>query len=65
MIFNNRLEELWNLQGPDINTEDPELLIKDEGVINSRKYKTILERAECLYDNGQKMTYYIKCLYTK
>ncbi|MDU3192588.1 MAG: DUF4153 domain-containing protein, partial [Finegoldia magna] len=63
--FNNRLEELWNLQGPDINTEDPELLIKDEGVINSRKYKTILERAECLYDNGQKMTYYIKCLYTK
>ena len=63
--FNNRLEELWNLQGPDINTEDPELLIKDEGVINSHKYKTILERAECIYDNGQKMTYYIKCLYTK
>ncbi|MDU2545483.1 MAG: DUF4153 domain-containing protein, partial [Finegoldia magna] len=63
--FNNRLEELWNLQGPDINTEDPELLIKDEGVINSRKYNTILERAECIYDNGQKMTYYIKCLYTK
>ena len=63
--FNNRLEELWNLQGPDINTEDPELLIKDEGVINSRKYKTILERAEFVYDNGQKMNYYIKCLYTK
>lgn len=64
-IFNNRLEELWNLQGPDINTEDPDNLIKDEGVINNRKYKTILERAECVYDNGQKMTYYIKCLYTK
>ena len=63
--FSSRLEELWNQLGPDINTEDPELMIEDEGIINNIKYKTILERADCIYDNGQKTTFYIKCLYTK
>ena len=63
--FRNKLEEFWNEQGPDIDTENPDLSIVDEGVINDTKYKTILERVDSFYDSGQKMTYQIKCLYTK
>ena len=64
-IFRNKLEDLWNEQGPDINTENPDLSIVEEGVIGETKYKTILERVDSFYDSGQKMTYQIKCLYTK
>ena len=63
--FRNKLEDLWNEQGPDIDTENPDLSIVDEGVIGQTKYKTILERVDSFYDSGQKMTYQIKCLYTK
>ncbi|OXZ30219.1 DUF4153 domain-containing protein [Finegoldia magna] len=63
--FRNKLEDLWNEQGPDIDTENPDLSIVDEGVIGETKYKTILERVDSFYDSGQKMTYQIKCLYTK
>ncbi|MDU5922432.1 MAG: DUF4153 domain-containing protein [Finegoldia magna] len=64
-IFRNKLEDFWNEQGPDIDTENPDLSIVDEGVIGETKYKTILERVDSFYDSGQKMTYQIKCLYTK
>lgn len=64
-IFRNKLEDLWNEQGPDIDTENPDLSIVEEGVIGETKYKTILERVDSFYDSGQKMTYQIKCLYTK
>lgn len=63
--FRNKLEDFWNEQGPDIDTENPDLSIVDEGVIGETKYKTILERVDSFYDSGQKMTYQIKCLYTK
>ena len=63
--FRNKLEDFWNEQGPDIDTENPDLSIVDEGVIGQTKYKTILERVDSFYDSGQKMTYQIKCLYTK
>ncbi|MFQ9980860.1 MAG: DUF4153 domain-containing protein [Finegoldia magna] len=63
--FRNKLEDFWNEQGPDIDTENPDLSIIDEGVIDKTKYKTILERVDSFYDSGQKMTYQIKCLYTK
>ena len=63
--FNTQLEELWNEQGPEINTENKESIIKEEGAISNIKYKTILERADLFYDSGQKTTFYIKCLYTK
>lgn len=63
--FRNKLEDFWNEQGPDIDTENPDLSIVDEGVIDKTKYKTILERVDSFYDSGQKMTYQIKCLYTK
>ena len=62
--FRNKLEDFWNEQGPDIDTENPDLSIIDEGVIDKTKYKTILERVDSFYDSGQKMTYQIKCLYT-
>lgn len=63
--FRSKLEDFWNEQGPDIDTENPDLSIVDEGVIGETKYKTILERVDSFYDSGQKMTYQIKCLYTK
>lgn len=63
--FRSKLEDFWNEQGPDIDTENPDLSIIDEGVIGETKYKTILERVDSFYDSGQKMTYQIKCLYTK
>ena len=63
--FRNKLEDFWNEQGPNIDTENPDLSIVDEGVIGETKYKTILERVDSFYDSGQKMTYQIKCLYTK
>lgn len=63
--FRNKLEDFWNEQGPDIDTENPDLSIVDEGVIGETKYKTILERVDSFYDSGQKMTYQIKCLYAK
>ena len=63
--FRNKLEDFWNEQGPDIDTKNPDLSIVDEGVIGETKYKTILERVDSFYDSGQKMTYQIKCLYTK
>lgn len=63
--FRNKLEDFWNEQGPDIDTENPDLSIVDEGVVGETKYKTILERVDSFYDSGQKMTYQIKCLYTK
>ncbi|WP_304152055.1 DUF4153 domain-containing protein [Finegoldia magna] len=63
--FRNKLEDFWNEQGPDIDTENPDLSIVDEGVIGETKYKTILERVDSFYDSGQKMTYQIKCLHTK
>lgn len=63
--FRNKLEDFWNEQGPDIDTENPDLSIVDEGVIGETKYKTILERVDSFYDSGQKMIYQIKCLYTK
>lgn len=63
--FRNKLEDFWNEQGPDIDTENPDLSIVDEGVIGETKYKTILERVDSFYDSGQKMTYQIKCLYIK
>ena len=63
--FRNKLEDFWNEQGPDIDTENPDVSIIDEGVIDKTKYKTILERVDSFYDSGQKMTYQIKCLYTK
>lgn len=63
--FRNKLEDFWNEQGPDIDTENPDLSIVDEGVIGETKYKTILERVDSFYDSGQKMAYQIKCLYTK
>lgn len=63
--FRNKLEDFWNEQGPDIDTENPDLSIVEEGVIGETKYKTILERVDSFYDSGQKMTYQIKCLYTK
>lgn len=63
--FRNKLEDFWNEQGPDIDTKNPDLSIVDEGVIGETRYKTILERVDSFYDSGQKMTYQIKCLYTK
>lgn len=63
--FRNKLEDFWNEQGPDIDTENSDLSIVDEGVIGETKYKTILERVDSFYDSGQKMTYQIKCLYAK
>lgn len=63
--FRNKLEDFWNEQGPDIDTKNPDLSIVDEGVIGETKYKTILERVDSFYDSGRKMTYQIKCLYTK
>lgn len=63
--FRNKLEDFWNEQGPDIDTENPDLSIVDEGVIGETKYKTMLERVDSFYDSGQKMTYQIKCLYAK